>query len=204
MADALTATAPPNGALTVKERILDASISLFAERGYDAASVQEIVDRAGVTKGALYHHFRAKDDLLYEIYRGLIDRQQAGLDRIAMAGAPAGETLLNLIIDLVESTAASRPAAIVFGREMHKLAAESMAAVRAARRRYHEGFRAVIERGVAEGAFAATASAETVTLIVFGIVNQLPQWFRPDGPTSPRALAEEIGGFVLAGLAPST
>ena len=44
------------------------------------------------------------------------------------------------------------------------------------------------------------ASAETVTLMVFGIVNQLPQWYRPDGPTTPTQLAGEIADFVLAGL----
>jgi hypothetical protein len=36
--------------------------------------------------------------------------------------------------------------------------------------------------------------------MVFGIVNQLSQWYRPDGPTTPRQLADEIAGFVLAGL----
>jgi len=36
--------------------------------------------------------------------------------------------------------------------------------------------------------------------VLFGVVNQLPQWYRPDGPLSPRALGEEIASFVLAGL----
>jgi hypothetical protein len=53
------------------------------------------------------------------------------------------------------------------------------------------------------GVFGTAASAETVTLMVFGIVNQLPRWYRPDGPTSPRALAEEVAAFVLAGLSPA-
>jgi hypothetical protein len=35
---------------------------------------------------------------------------------------------------------------------------------------------------------------------VFGIINQLPRWYRPEGPISPRRLAGEIAGFVLAGL----
>jgi hypothetical protein len=83
---------------------------------------------------------------------------------------------------------------------MHKLAEEKMAALRADRRRYHKAFREVIAKGQREGAFARTASAETVTLIVFGIVNQLPQWYRPGGPKSPRELADEIADFVLAGL----
>ena len=51
----------------MEERIIAAAVTLFAERGFDATAVQQIVDRAEVTKGALYHYFDSKDELLYEI-----------------------------------------------------------------------------------------------------------------------------------------
>jgi AcrR family transcriptional regulator len=184
----------------VQARIVAAAVGLFSEKGFDATSVQEIVERAAVTKGALYHYYRSKDDLLYEIYHQLITQQLADLDRILAAGHPAPTTLRAVISDLVETTAARLEETAVFTREMHKLAEEKMAALRADRRRYHKAFREVIAKGQREGAFARTASAETVTLIVFGIVNQLPQWYRPGGPKSPRELADEIADFVLAGL----
>jgi AcrR family transcriptional regulator len=184
----------------VQRRLLDAAVGLFAEKGFDATSVQEIVERAAVTKGAMYHYFKSKDDLLYAIYHGLISQQLADLDRILAAGGPPGAAIRAIIIDLVETTTARLAEAAVFSREMHKLADEPMAALRAQRRRYHEALRDVVARGQADGAFASVASAETVTLIVFGIVNQLPQWYRPDGPKSPRQLADEIADFVLAAL----
>jgi AcrR family transcriptional regulator len=179
---------------------LDAAVELFARQGFDATSVQEVVERAQVTKGAMYHYFRSKDDLLYEIYHELIGVQLAGLERIQAAGLSAPQALRAIIVDLVETTAARVAAAAVSARELHKLAGEPMAALRAQRRRYHEGVRELIERGQGGGEFTGSATAETVTLMVFGIVNQLPQWYRPDGPTSPRRLADEIAGFVLAGL----
>jgi AcrR family transcriptional regulator len=184
----------------VPDRIVAAAVGLFSEKGFDATSVQEIVERAAVTKGALYHYYRSKDDLLYEIYHQLITRQLADLDRILAAGDPAPTSLRAIIVDLVETTAARLEETAVFTREMHKLAAEKMAAVRADRRRYHAAFREVIANGQRDGVFATTTSAETVTLIVFGIVNQLPQWYRPGGTKSPRELADEIADFVLAGL----
>jgi AcrR family transcriptional regulator len=186
----------------VQSRLLDAAVSLFAEKGFDATSVQEIVERAAVTKGAMYHYFKSKDDLLYEIYHGLISRQLADLDRIVAAGLSPADTVRAVIVDLVETTTARLAEAAVFAQEMHKLADEPMAALRGQRRRYHEGLRDVVANGQAAGAFAAVASAETVTLIVFGIVNQLPQWYRPDGPKTPRQLADEIADFVLAAQAP--
>jgi AcrR family transcriptional regulator len=186
--------------LTVQRRIVDAAVELFSRKGFDGTSVQEVVDAARVTKGAMYHYFRSKDDLLYEIYHELITEQLAGLDRIRALGGPAAQTLHSVIVDLVESTAARLDAAAVFAREAHKLAGEPMAALRAQRRRYHEGVRELVAQGQRDGVFAGSASAETVTLMVFGIVNQLSQWYRPDGPTTPRQLADEIATFVLAGL----
>ncbi len=46
---------------------MSAARALFGERGYAGTSVDEVVRAAGVTKGALYHHFRDKDDLLRSV-----------------------------------------------------------------------------------------------------------------------------------------
>ncbi|HEU4422946.1 MAG TPA: TetR/AcrR family transcriptional regulator, partial [Pilimelia sp.] len=191
-------TAPP--ARGVQARILAAAVGLFAERGFDATSVQEVVERAAVTKGALYHYFRSKDDLLYEIYHGLISQQLAELDRILAAGPPPAAAIREIIVSLVETTTARRAEAAIFAREMHRLEEGRMAALRAERRRYHETFRDVVAGGQRAGVFGSVASPETVTLVVFGLINQLPQWYRPDGPKSPRQLADEIADFVLAAL----
>jgi AcrR family transcriptional regulator len=187
----------------VQSRILEAAVELFAEQGFDATSVQAIVDRAAVTKGALYHYFTSKDDLLYEIYHGLIGRQLADLDRIIAAGYPPADTVRAIVVNLVETTTDALAEAAIFAREMHKLGADRMEAVRSDRRRYDEAFRQVVAGGQRTGAFAYVASPETVALIVFGIVHQLPQWYRPDGPKTPRQLGDEIADLVLAGLAPS-
>jgi AcrR family transcriptional regulator len=187
----------------VPARIIDAAVGLFAEQGFDGTSVQEVVERAAVTKGALYHYFRSKDDLLYEIYHGLISQQLAELDRILAAGRPPAAAIREIIASLVETTTARRAEAAIFAREMHRLEGGRMAALRAERRRYHEAFRDVVAGGQRAGMFSAVASADTVTLIVFGLINQLPQWYRPDGPKSPRQLADEIADFVLAALKPA-
>jgi AcrR family transcriptional regulator len=45
-------------------RVLAAALALFAEQGFEGTSLQQIADRLGVTKAAVYYHFRSKDDLL--------------------------------------------------------------------------------------------------------------------------------------------
>jgi len=50
-----------------KERVLGAALEIFAERGYHAATVEEIAERAGMTKGAVYYWFRDKEDLASDL-----------------------------------------------------------------------------------------------------------------------------------------
>ena len=184
------------------ERIIASAVALFAEQGFDATTVQQVVDRAEVTKGALYHYFDAKDDLLYEIYHALIGTQTADLEEIVARGMPAGETLRAILVNVVRTTVDRLPEAAVFYREAHKLDADRMAAFRADRRRYHESFRTVIADGQANGEFAAVTPPDTVVQIAMGVVNQLPVWYRPGGPKSADDLGNEIADFVLAALRP--
>jgi len=81
---------------TTRRALLDAARSLFAEKGYHETAAEEIVGRAGLTRGALYHHFADKKDLFRVVVdemEGEIDeeieaaeRAQSGLPEAVMAG----------------------------------------------------------------------------------------------------------------------
>lgn len=58
------------------EKILDVSMRLFSEKGYEHTTIQDIVDALGMSKGAIYHHFKSKEDILDR----LNDRYYDGLD----------------------------------------------------------------------------------------------------------------------------
>ena len=57
-----------------KEKIFDAALKLFSEKGYENTSVTEIIEEAGVSKGLVYHHFKNKGELLREIFQLATDR----------------------------------------------------------------------------------------------------------------------------------
>jgi AcrR family transcriptional regulator len=63
-------------ASSTKERIQAAARELFAEKGVQKTSLQEIADRLGITKPALYYHFASREDLLRSIVQPLIDNGQ--------------------------------------------------------------------------------------------------------------------------------
>jgi AcrR family transcriptional regulator len=56
-----------------KQQIIETAIRFFAQKGYHATSIQEIVDELGIAKGSLYLHFKSKEDLLLSIYKYYVD-----------------------------------------------------------------------------------------------------------------------------------
>ncbi len=70
----MNALAPPD----TRTRILDAALELFSEHGFDGTTLQQIADRLGFTKAALYYHFRSKDELL----EALLTPAIAGLEEL--------------------------------------------------------------------------------------------------------------------------
>jgi len=67
-----------------RERLLAAAIDAFAERGYDAASIADIAERAGVVKSVTYHHFASKADL----YEAVLASETDGLLRLVAEALP--------------------------------------------------------------------------------------------------------------------
>jgi AcrR family transcriptional regulator len=81
-------TAPPKRRLTAEERrtgILDAALAVFSQRGYHAASIDDIASEAGVSKALIYEHFASKQ----ELYADLIARNARELNQ-RVVGALVG------------------------------------------------------------------------------------------------------------------
>ena len=83
------------------ERLLRAATTLFAEHGFDGTSVQEIVEAAGVTKGAMYHYFASKEDLLSmsdvtTIHLVLSERTRGLIGASELAMMKPGAVLVNV------------------------------------------------------------------------------------------------------------
>ncbi|MET7506264.1 TetR/AcrR family transcriptional regulator [Streptomyces albidoflavus] len=191
---------PEGDGTPVPRRLLAAATRLFADQGYDRTSVQEIVEAAGVTKGALYHYFGSKEDLLQEVYARLLRLQQERLDMYAGSREPVEERLRAAAADVVVTTIENLDDASIFFRSMHQLSPEKNKQVRAERRRYHERFRALVEEGQQAGVFTRDIPADLVVDYHFGSVHHLSTWYRPDGPLTPQQVATHLADLLLRAL----
>src|ERR1700733_9486614 len=184
----------------VKERLLHVATRLFARHGFEGTSVQDIVDAAGVTKGAMYHYYGSKDDLLYEVYHQLLTMQMSHLTDIAKGEGTPEERLRDAAIDVVESSLANLDELIVFFRSLHMLPDDRQTQVRAERRAYHDMFRGLVEDGMTTGAFRTEVSADGIGHYFLSAVNQIGSWFRPDGALTARQVAEQYAELLLGSL----
>jgi AcrR family transcriptional regulator len=73
-----------------RARLIEVAAELFGERGYEATSIEEVLDRAEVSKGALYHHFASKEALFEAVYR---TGELKCVEEIAKAGLKETEPL---------------------------------------------------------------------------------------------------------------
>jgi len=85
-----------------RQRIVSAAIQLFAERGVGGTSLQMIADAVGVTKAAVYHQFKAKEEIVIAVAEAELARLEAVLDGVQAEPDPAlaRELLLARIVDL--------------------------------------------------------------------------------------------------------
>ncbi|MCG8692946.1 MAG: TetR family transcriptional regulator, partial [Minwuiales bacterium] len=66
--DLISSGGPKNGRLDARERLLDAAVGLFAERGFDGVSTRELVSRAKVNLSAITYHFGGKEALYRAVF----------------------------------------------------------------------------------------------------------------------------------------
>jgi len=184
----------------VRDKVAQAAVELFAEKGYANTSVQEVVERAGVTKGAMYHYYRSKDDLLFGIYERMLTLQRDHLDEIVGRGLPTAETLRTACIDVVETSIDALPEGTVFFRSVHMLAPERQHEVTRRRRAYNDVFAGIIQRGQAEGLYRDDIPTAVLVANFFSDVHYLSNWYSPTGAESKTQVAEQLTDLFLKGI----
>ncbi len=94
---------PPETAETpARERLLGAALHLFTTRGFAATSVREIVQRAGLTKPALYYHFQSKEGIYLAILHDLVRIADEGIAASRVDSGPARERIERFLLSIFD------------------------------------------------------------------------------------------------------
>jgi len=185
-----------------REEVVEAAAALFAERGYHATTMQDLTAATGLTAGGLYHYIGSKEQLLIAICDALMEPLMAKVEALQLDALEAEAALRALVGAWVEHVAAHRHHMVVFLQERHVIEREPQwRHVAGARKRFERLLDRALERVEQEGG-APFEDRRLTTFALLGMVNHLPQWYRPRGRLTPPQIAAGFCDMALGPLPP--
>jgi AcrR family transcriptional regulator len=183
--------------------LLDLAVRLFTERGYDGTSMGDLAQASGLSKSSLYHHFSSREQLLRAALDRAVDPLFAVVDEPAARTGRAIDRLEHVVRREVEVLVDQLPAVTLLLRVRGNTPTERWALER--RREFDRIVADLVAQAAAQGDVRTDVQAGVVTRLLFGMINSLVEWYRPDdaGATSRRGTpgrtvdAEELADAVV-------
>ncbi|MFG7942709.1 TetR/AcrR family transcriptional regulator [Streptomyces cacaoi] len=185
-----------------RAELLATAAEVFAEQGYNATTVREIADAAGLLAGSLYYHFDSKESMLDEILATFLGELWARYEAVLAAGLGPRATLEALVTESFREIDRHRAAVAIYQKESKYLAVQPrFGYLDDSRSRFETAWLSTLERGVATGAFRADLDVRLTYRFVRDTVWVAASWYRPGGRHSPEEIARQYLSMVLEGIA---
>lgn len=181
-----------------KDRIVEVATSLFREKGYHATSLEDIADRIGFTKPAIYYYFDSKEDILFTIVSSIVDAALKRIRAIANRDARPADRLHDLLVENTRVIIENLDANTVFYNERGLLSPAREREIRKREREYTEVVRDLYEEGVSIGDFVEMDS-NVATATLLGASIWTYRWFDRKGRLSNEQVAQEVARFLRFG-----
>ncbi len=182
-----------------REELLNICVRAFNEYGYEATSMGVLADALGITKSAIYHHVKSKEEILeYALNRAL-----AALEEVF----EAGETLENVsATERVEFV--TRQTVFVLVEQLEnvtlllRLRGNSKVEMGALERRRELTTRLsnLVETAQNAGEVRSDITPRTVARLIFGMINSLTVWYRPERGENMEVLADAVVRMAFEGM----
>jgi AcrR family transcriptional regulator len=180
------------------DSLLQISIDLFMKRGYDATSVEQIAQAAGITKSAIYYHVTSKEELLQRAISSVVSKLFEILkEPEAESGTPLArlEHIFRRLIE-VEFGYLKEIALLVRVRGTTKT--EQWALQK--RREFDRHVQDLILQAQMAGEIRTDIDALTIDRLIFGMLTWIPEWYYKGHKIAPEALVEAAISLILQGI----
>lgn len=164
--------------MKTRAKIMESALDVFSEKGFSGASLTEISSRVGVTKGALYWHFRNKDDLLLQLVEELCRRGEEDVKNAFRSDNPA-EMMRSYYKEAFEHVAADSRHKKIYKiiQKQDELPEEIQKSIRQTMKNYIESEKAMVEEAFRKGQergsirkdISPAAAAEVVSSTFHGL-----------------------------------
>jgi AcrR family transcriptional regulator len=181
-----------------RQEVVATAARTFAEQGFHATSMQDLVEATGLTAGGLYHYIGSKDQLLVAICDQLMEPLLEQVREIVAGDEPADVQLREIMRAWTAHVEAYRHHMRVFQQERHVLErGDQWREVRRQRKAFEELLADVLARGERDGTLRFAADRDLALRALLGMVNHTVQWFRPRGRLTAEQVADGYLDLIL-------
>ncbi len=181
-----------------REEILHAALATVRDRGYHATTLDDIAERLGVRKAALYHYFPDKESILYACHMESLAELDRMMEEAASCCTSNRARLAYLIREHVRvMTEELEGSPLAF--EVSALAPDRRADVIAGRDRYEGVLRELVAGGVETGEFREV-DPKIAVFAILGSINWIARWYDPERGVSSSELGDQFAELLIRGL----
>jgi AcrR family transcriptional regulator len=180
------------------DRLTDVALAVFAQRGFDGASMDDVARAAGITKAAIYHHVSGKEELLDRGLRRALEALYAALDEPAARTGRPIQRLHFMVRRVAELAIALMPELTVLVRVRGNSETERNAIER--RRTFDAAMVTIVREAQLAGEFDPSLDPSIVVRLMFGMCNSIVEWYRPHGRLSSTDVADLVEHVIFNGV----
>lgn len=182
-----------------RDEILEAAAQIFGQKGFHAASMQDIAQAVNLQKASLYHHVSSKQEVLLAVLDRALDLLIDHMQAVVAQPLPPEEKLRQAMIVYLNVMLEHRDLAAVLLLEHRSLEPELHARHIPRRDRFEKLWRDLILEGQQTGVFTPVDPNLTARALL-GVMNWTITWYKPDGPLNPQDIAVQYADLFLRGL----
>jgi AcrR family transcriptional regulator len=183
-----------------RKELIDAAAKIFQEKGYEAASIQDIAEALGILKGSIYYYIDSKDDLLFAVIQEVHETALANVERLRQIDADALTKIRMFIAGHIRQITENLVKATVFFHDFRALTEERRQYIVAERALYTNYLRELIGHGQTEGTICPDVDANVASMAILGAINWTYQWYHPEGDRNPMEIGHAFADLVLGGI----
>jgi AcrR family transcriptional regulator len=180
------------------DSLTDVALRVFARKGYDGASMDDVAAEAGITKASIYHHVSGKEELLARGFNRALDALFAIFEEPEAAAGTPSARLRYIVRRVAETTTRHLAEVTVLFRARGNSDVERDALER--RRRFDRNVADLVVQAQRAGEVRTDLDAGLVARLSFGMSNSIVEWYRPSGAIDAAKITDAILAVLFEGL----
>jgi TetR/AcrR family transcriptional regulator, cholesterol catabolism regulator len=187
-----------------REEIVQAAAHVFRDRGFEATTLRDVAAALGTDRASLYYYVGSKEELLQEIVSQALRLDIEMAESVKRSRASSPEKIAALIESMVDSYDKNYPHMMVYIEDLGRIArqdSEWSIDVIEQTRAYEALVHSILRKGQRDGTLRSDLPVELCALALFGMINWMHRWYRPDNKWKVEDVAGTFTAIFLDGYA---